>query len=160
MASRPKAPEPVPAPAAAPVPKKQKRYKRDPNKPKRAYCVKPGMKPGRPPYVPSEESRHLVVVMVAGGIQQKEIAAALKIDHTTLCKHYRDELDQGMVRANTQVVANLYRQTKDNVRAAEFWLTNRDAARWAHKQRIDAHVDMNVSVAERVKRARSRIKGE
>ena len=113
-------------------------------------------KKGMPPFIPTEEQRRVVMVMVAGGIQYLEIAAALKIGTTTLKKHFRDELNHGLTRANTQVVAHLYNQTKVNVRAAEFWLTNRDSSRWAHKQRIDGTMDLNISLADRVKRAKER----
>lgn len=114
---------------------------------------------GMPPFVPSDEQRSIVRVMVAAGIQQNQIAAALKIERTTLAKHFRDELDNGMVQANAQVVANLFRQTKLNVRAAEFWLTNRDSRRWAHKQRIDGSMDLNVGLADRITRAKKRSRG-
>lgn len=92
----------------------------------------------------------MVVVMVAGGIQQLEIAAALGIGKQALAKHFKTELKHGLARANAQVVSRLFNQTKDNVRAVEFWLTNRDQSRWAHKQKIDQQVDLNVSLEELV----------
>ena len=107
-------------------------------------------KGSRPSYVPRDEDRNIVTVMVAGGIQQREIAAALGIANHTLIKYFKTELKHGLARANAQVVAHLFKQTKDNVRAVEFWLTNRDQSRWAHKQKIDQNVDVNLSLEDLV----------
>lgn len=99
-------------------------------------------RPGQPAFVPTAEQRSYVSVMVAGGIQQDQIAAVVDIDMKTLRKHFRKELDYGMVKANTQVVANLFRQTRENVRAAEFWLVNRDSTRWRHAMQVDANLNV------------------
>lgn len=98
---------------------------------------------GRPVFQPTDEQRRVVRLMVAGGIQQREIAPAIGIDRTTLIKHFRDDLDHGLLRANTQVVGHLFGMTKTNVRAAEFWLTNRDSARWTNTMKIDQRLQIS-----------------
>ena len=94
---------------------------------------------GRPPYQPTDEARALVECCVAGGIQQDHISAALGISEATLRKHFRPELDAGMAKANSKIVANLYRQaTKDDFKAfpaARFWAENRLG--W--RQKVDHH---------------------
>lgn len=82
----------------------------------------------------------MVRVMVAGGIQQDEIARSMSIDDDTLRRHFRQQLDHGMSEANAQVVANLFKQTKVNVRAAEFWLVNRDPQRWKNNFRQEVQL--------------------
>lgn len=104
----------------------------------------------RPQFNPTDEQRNIVTVMVAGGIQQEEIAAAIGISKPTLAKHFKTELKHGLARANAQVVAHLFKQTKDNVRAVEFWLTNRDQARWAHKNKVEGSLDLNMSLEDLV----------
>jgi len=49
--------------------------------------------------------------MVACGIPQEDIARCLGTDgiHSkTLCKHYRDELDTSITRANSVIASRLY----------------------------------------------------
>jgi DNA invertase Pin-like site-specific DNA recombinase len=54
---------------------------------------------GRPPFVPTEQQRHTVEVLVAHGVAERVIAKVLGIDRNTLRKHFRDELRVCIVRA-------------------------------------------------------------
>lgn len=49
--------------------------------------------PGRPPHEPTEETREIVVAMVARGDGHAEIAEAIGVSEPTLLKHYEEELD-------------------------------------------------------------------
>lgn len=135
-----------PAPAPPPPP--------EPPKPKRPR----GNKAQGKPYEPNEEARALIRVMVAGGIQQAAIAAALRIDTKTLAKYYRHELDNGLAQANANVVARLYKMTADNVRAVEFWLTNRDKKNWAHTQKVAVDQNFVANIGERLTRAQQKLR--
>jgi hypothetical protein len=75
----------------------------------------------------------MVWAMVAGGIDQAAICAALGIARMTLRKHYRKELDRAAPEANGAVVASLYTMaTKGkNVAAAIWWTKTR--MRWSEK---------------------------
>ena len=105
---------------------------------------------GRPVFTPTEEQKTLVTVMIAGGIQHQHIANALGISKPTLEKHFRYEIDNGAAQANAKVIANLFRQTNDNVRAAEFWLTNRMKGQWAHRHEVDGNLKADATLTELV----------
>lgn len=79
-------------------------------------------------HTPSLRDRRLVEAMAAV-ITQSEIAIVLGIDEKTLRKHYRDELDRGLYKANAKVGANLYKIAcgggREAVTAAIFWLKTR-----------------------------------
>lgn len=84
---------------------------------------------GRPPHVPTDQTRRQVEMMVSFANTQEQIAAILGITEPTLRKHYEAELAIGHVKANNAVAMNLFKQaTKDDpkaIRAAEFWLERR-----------------------------------
>jgi len=75
-------------------------------------------------YQPTDEQRRQVMGMTGFGIQQNEIATMLEIDKKTLHKHFRRELDIGMIEANTRVAQALYANAvKHNNVAAQIWWT-------------------------------------
>lgn len=115
---------------------------------------------GRPRYEPNERDRTVVAVMVAAGVQQKVIGAALGIDDKTLTKYYRAEIDTAGVQANAKVVASLFKAATDssNVRAMEFWLTNRDKKNWAHTQKVAVDQQVTNNLGDRLKRAQASLK--
>lgn len=151
MANKPPPPTTIQPPKPAPVRAGHtKSHRRTAGRDKGPSKPREDGRGSKPSFQPTKEQRNVVTVMVAGGIQQIEIAAALGIDKSTLAKYFKPELKYGLARANAQVVAHLFNQTKENVRAVEFWLTNRDSGKWAHKQKIDAKMDLNVSLEDLV----------
>lgn len=89
-----------------------------------------------PPHKPTDETRAQVLALVGYGIRQDEIARFLSVDPKTLRKHYRDELDTGVVAANEAVARSLHKQaTEGNVAAAIFWMKAR--AGWREKQEVE-----------------------
>ncbi len=85
----------------------------------------------RPSHTPSKESRALVKVMAAGGIEQAHMAGALGISRPTLRKHYKTEIAHGGSEANAQVVAALFKaavgsaNAPGNVKAQIWWTQSR-----------------------------------
>jgi hypothetical protein len=81
---------------------------------------------GRPAHRPDATSRRQVEAMTAYGVPELNIASVIGIDPKTLRKHYRDELDNGQVKATAKVAESLFRKaTSDgpqSVTAAIFWL--------------------------------------
>ncbi len=77
---------------------------------------------------PDAQSRKTVGAMAAV-VTQEEIAIVLDIDTKTLRKHYREELDRGLIIANSKVGANLYKiatgKGREAVTACIFWLKTR-----------------------------------
>src|SRR5215208_761648 len=91
------------------------------------------IKKGRPSFSPTDEQRRIVEAMIGYGIPQKDIARVVGIHEESLRKHFREELDTGVAKANTRVAEFLFEQAtgrrgEGSVTAAIFWLKTR--ARW------------------------------
>ena len=83
----------------------------------------------RPSHKPDPVVRRQVEAMAGYGVAESDIARVAGIDPKTLRKHYRDELDNGHVKANAKVAENLFRKAtgegREAVTAAIFWLKTR-----------------------------------
>ena len=79
---------------------------------------------GRPEHVPTEATRDRVEVLVAGGMRQWQIAAAIGVSVPTLCQHYADELENGRARKEACIIEALYKAGIEagNVSALKAWL--------------------------------------
>jgi hypothetical protein len=102
-----------------------------------------------PKFEPSDEQRKLVKTLSGFGIPQVDIATHLEIDPTTLRRHFRRELDRGMIEANVKVAQSLFQMatTGKNVAAAIFWMKAR--AQWREKHEGE-HGYGQVAVISRV----------
>jgi hypothetical protein len=75
-------------------------------------------------YQPTDEQRRHVLSMTGLGITQEDIATMLQIDHKTLYKYFRRELDTGAIEANMRVAQSLYTNaTKHMNVGAQIWWT-------------------------------------
>jgi hypothetical protein len=76
-------------------------------------------------YVPSQAQRDLAETLSGYGIPQDDIARLVGVSLMTLHKHFREELDVGMAKANAFVAANMFKMaTGDGPHAgrmAMFW---------------------------------------
>lgn len=83
-------------------------------------------------FVPTPDQRKLVEGMAAVGIKHEDIGRVtinpqtrVGIDDKTLRKHFREELDTGIIKANAAVMQNLFTLATGNgkgaVVAAIFW---------------------------------------
>jgi len=90
-------------------------------------------KAGRPPHVPSDETRNMVESLSGFGIPQDEIARLIGIDPKTLRAHYCDQIELGGIKATAKVAQNLFtmacKPTREGLQAAIFWLRVR--AHWS-----------------------------
>lgn len=81
---------------------------------------------GRPPHVPTDESRNLVESLSGFGIPQDEISKLIGIDPKTLRLHYADEIELGGIKATAKVAQNLFnmatKPNREGLQAAIFWL--------------------------------------
>jgi len=85
---------------------------------------------------PTDEQRQLVELHSTIGTRQDNIARIIGIDLKTLHKHYRDELDLGMDKANQQVGGALFSKALDGDTASMiFWMKTR--ARWSERSKLD-----------------------
>jgi transposase len=88
------------------------------------------------PHLPTDELRHMVEVLVAGGTPNRTIAKALNIGMNTLRRHYSKELEGGLEMANAKVVRRLFRLIEQgSTPATIFWLKAR--AGWKEGQIIE-----------------------
>ncbi|HEY0725148.1 MAG TPA: hypothetical protein VGD41_14345, partial [Pyrinomonadaceae bacterium] len=81
---------------------------------------------GRPAYEPNKKDQGIVESLTGFGVPLEQIARLLKLDHKTIQKYYRFELDTGRIKANSQVANSLFQKAIGNgpqsVSAAIFWL--------------------------------------
>lgn len=89
-------------------------------------------KGGRPPYEPTPEDRGLVN-QLCPLLPQDEIAKIIGVSEKTLRKHFREELDTALAKANAKVANALYMNAvkENNLGAQIFWLKTR--ARWSEQ---------------------------
>ena len=81
---------------------------------------------------PTDTTRAIVRELAGFGIAQDRIAQRIEIDGNTLRKHYREELDTGMIEANLEVAKALFAHaTGGNVAACIFWMKTRCG--WSEK---------------------------
>ena len=94
-----------------------------------------------PKFEPTEEQRKLVKMMSGYRVPQTDIALHLEIDPTTLRRHFRRELDRGMIEANVKVAQSLFQMatTGKNVAAAIFWMKAR--CQWREKHEVTLSTD-------------------
>lgn len=90
---------------------------------------KPVVKKGRKPHEPTDKDRRTVEAMKAFGISNEDIAKVIAIDADTLAKHYREELDTALVKANSKIASKLFEKAMTGDTACMmFWLKTR--AKW------------------------------
>ncbi len=88
-----------------------------------------GGKVGRPPHLPTSDTRNKVFMLSSVGTRHEDIATVLSISADTLTKYYKEELDKGRIEANASVAETLFKQAKEgNTTAMIFWLKSR--AKW------------------------------
>ena len=84
---------------------------------------------GKPKYVPTDKDRRFVLALAIADRGQEEICRVLNISQPTLRKYFRDEIDNGKLKAGAAVVANLYSlATKPDFKAttaAIYWTKSR-----------------------------------
>lgn len=61
-------------------------------------------------FEPNEEQRQLVKAFSGVGLPHDQIATYIGITKPTLHKHFRKELDTGMIEANSQIAKTLYQK--------------------------------------------------
>lgn len=97
-------------------------------------------------FQPTDDQRRQVLTMTGFGVRQEEIATSLEIDKKTLHKHFRRELDTGMIEANVRVAQALYTNAvKHNSVAAQIWWTKARMG-WKEAQVLENRGDNTLHV--------------
>jgi hypothetical protein len=87
-------------------------------------------------HYPTDAQRQLVQLHATIGTPQKTIAGIIGIDDKTLAKHYREELDLAMAKANAAIGGALFSKAKGgDTTAMIFWMKTR--ARWKEQHQVD-----------------------
>lgn len=96
-------------------------------------------KGGRPEFAPTEEQRQRVMIWTAGGLPQKHIARILNLSEPTLRKHFRKELEDGLMEANAMVMHACFINalTPSGKSDRALWLKCR--AGWTDKQVVEVN---------------------
>jgi hypothetical protein len=101
-------------------------------------------KGGRPPHLPTDDTRKKVYELSSVGTTYEDIAKVIGISHDTLTKYYRPELDRGRIDANAIIAGTLFKQAQEgNTSAAIFWLKTR--AQWKETQKHEHGGDLDGS---------------
>lgn len=97
---------------------------------------------GRPSYKPTDKDRRTVKALAGFGTSHEDIAQTIGIDPKTLRKHFRKELDAGVIEANAKVAQSLYVRATTmtgnpgaQVTAAIWWTKARMG--WSDKTRTE-----------------------
>jgi hypothetical protein len=99
----------------------------------------------KPSHEPTKAMRDTVSLHAMVGTPQILIAQVLGIDVKTLRKHYRDELDLALVKANATIGGSLFNKAKGGDTAAQiFWLKTR--AGFKEKAEEDKEVDHAITI--------------
>lgn len=89
-----------------------------------------------PEHKPTSRNRKQAEALAGYGVPQEDIARLLGITEPTLRKHYRDDLDRGMAKANARIGQSLFRMASTgNVTAAIFWAKTRMG--WKETQNLE-----------------------
>lgn len=108
-------------------------------------------------FIPTDDQRDLVESLSGLGVPQDGIAKLVKISEVTLRKHFAQEIELGILKANAAVSGNLFRiatgDGKAAATAAFFWLKTR--ARW---REVPQEVDINVNDKREDKSADERVR--
>ena len=81
----------------------------------------------------TDELREQVRSLAGRGVRHEDIAGTIGCDPKTLRKHFRDELDRGMAKANADVAGALYDKAMGGDTIAQiFWMKAR--AHWREKE--------------------------
>lgn len=95
-----------------------------------------GNKGGRPPHVPTEQSRERVRELAAGGARLIDVAIDLDISDQTVLKYYRDDFRRARVKAYARVGRSIY----ERAIAGESWaatLYAKTQMGWSEKNKLE-----------------------
>ena len=88
---------------------------------------------GRKPHEFSDADRQKIEALSGYGMPSADIAIIMRVDHDTLIKHARKEIDEGRIKANAKIASTLFdRATKQGDTTAAIWWT-KARMKWSEK---------------------------
>lgn len=109
------------------------------------------------PYEPTQDHRDLVETLAGYGVPQEDIARLCRISVPTLLKHFRDDLDMGVAKANAAVGANVWRMATGNGPEAPAMARYWTKARMGWRE-VPSEVNVNVNDQREGRSAEDRAK--
>lgn len=110
--------------------------------PKKMADKKKG-KPGRKPYVPTEEHIRQAEALAGYGLTTEHVASILKISTSTVERHLAEAMAEGRAKAAGNITRTLYQQAMSgNTAALIFWTKTR--LRWQEVQRVESDVSAKI----------------
>jgi hypothetical protein len=94
---------------------------------------------GKSTYVPTEQDRRTVEMMIGVQIDQNQICAVLDITAPTLRKHFRKELDTAYTRVLTQMRGKLIAKAREGDTAALIFYAKTHG--WSEKITVEGEGD-------------------
>lgn len=111
------------------------------------------MAAGRKSHTPTKLTRDTVSLHALVGTPQDMIASLIGVDAKTLRKHYRDELDHALIKANATIGGALFNKAKNGDGAAQmFWLKTRAGWREKDKEQNGTEESMAQALADLARR--------
>lgn len=101
---------------------------------------------------PTKAQRDTVSLHAMVGTPQDTIASLLNIDAKTLRKHYRDELDHALAKANATIGGSLFNKAKNGDTSAQvFWLKTRAGFREQKEEPAKEPQPITINLVDAVK---------
>ena len=91
---------------------------------------------GRPEHKPTEKDHKTVETMVAVGIPVADICKVIGITEKTLRKHYKEELNTAVAKANSQVGKRLFQKCMEGDTPSLIWWT-KTRMRWKETKVVE-----------------------
>jgi hypothetical protein len=91
-------------------------------------------------HVPTPQTRAAVWMMSATGVTLENIGLAMGVHKVTIARHYKQELDRGLLEANNRVAASLFKLATtpgpSQAVSCMFWLKTRGKWQEIHKTEV------------------------
>lgn len=91
---------------------------------------------------PTPKQRAQVEALSGFGVRQVDIASYIGVSLAVLVKHYRKNLDAGMIYAEAEITKTLYNMAKSgkDFQATKFWLIQRAKHSWVDVQKHEIDI--------------------
>ena len=101
---------------------------------------------GRPPHEPRDQDRAIVKALTIFGLPQPDIANHLKIDQTTLVKHYPEELHTARGEVMALAAGGLFDKLKKQDEWAIKWVMGTLGKKYGWVQRHEVGIDLTAAL--------------
>lgn len=108
--------------------------------------TKPRNLGGRPPHVPTDATRNLVVAMIGVGAQPHEVAHEISLARSKMYVHYAEEIKTGKRRLINRIALGVVQRALAGDNACSFFFLKTQAA-WVERQVHDVTIRGTIAAA-------------